>query len=127
MSRLLTLLLISSIGLNALGQSVCISDEEKKLYDIIMKYRKQKGLSKVELSPKLIQTAQAHANDLQKHYELNEKCNPHSWSDDGPWTECCYTGKMEDAPCMWDKPKEIAGYEDKGYEIAYWHSAKGHC
>ena len=35
------------------------SDEEKKLYEIIMKYRKQKGLSKVALSPKLIQTAQA--------------------------------------------------------------------
>ncbi len=24
---------------------------------------------------------------------------------------------------MWDKPKEIAGYESPGYEIAYWHSA----
>ncbi len=23
---------------------------------------------------------------------------------------------------MWDKPKEIAGYDSPGYEIAYWHS-----
>lgn len=26
---------------------------------------------------------------------------------------------------MWNKPKEIAGYEGSGFEIAYWSSAGG--
>ena len=124
MLRTVILLLLLNSAVVAASQSVCISEEEKKLYEILMDYRKQKGLPEVKLSPKLIKTAQAHAGDLQDHYTLDQKCNPHSWSDNGPWKGCCYTGKIEDAGCMWEKPGEIAGYEEKGYEIAYWHSAK---
>jgi uncharacterized protein YkwD len=105
---------------------ICLSKEEKKLYDMIMAYRKSKGLKTIPLSLKLTQVAQAHARDLTDHYTFegqDAKCNPHSWSDKGIWTGCCYTSDHREAACMWQKPKEIAGYTGDGFEIAYYSSA----
>lgn len=103
----------------------CLSLEEKKLYDLMMAYRKSKGLDPIKLSSKLTLVAQTHARDLAEHYEFDpkNKCNPHSWSGQGKWTPCCYTNDHKEAKCMWDKPKEIAGYASPGYEIAYYSSA----
>jgi len=105
--------------------AVCLSSEEKKLYDLIMAYRKSKGLPSIELSGRLTQVAQTHAHDLADHYKFDpkNKCNPHSWSSKGKWSSCCYTSDHKKAQCMWDKPKEIAGYNSPGYEIAYYSSA----
>ena len=91
-----------------------------------MAYRKEKNLPPIPLSSKLTQVAQAHARDLATNYkfDVNNKCNPHSWSKKGKWSSCCYTSDHKQAQCMWDKPKEIAGYESPGYEIAY-YSSKG--
>lgn len=102
---------------------VCLNVEEKKLYDLIMQYRKSKNLESIPLSAKLTMVAQAHARDLAEHYDYkpNNKCNPHSWSQKGNWTACCYRGAKE-ASCMWNKPREIAGYQGEGYEIAYYSS-----
>lgn len=110
----------------AFGQEVCLSDEEKKLYDLMMKYRKSKKLKSIPLSAKLTKTAQAHVRDLMANYVYDEgnNCNPHSWSDKGQWTSCCYTSDHKEAKCMWAKPKEIAGYEGNGYEILYWTSGE---
>lgn len=104
-------------------EEVCLSSEEKKLYDIINAYRKTKKLKPVPLSASLTKVAQLHAIDLMDNYKKSDKCNPHSWSNKGAWTSCCYTNDHKQAACMWDKPKEIAGYESPGYEIVYWHSA----
>jgi uncharacterized protein YkwD len=103
---------------------VCLSKEEKKLYDLIMEYRKSKKLESIPLSSKLTLVAQAHAKDLSEHYEFNpkNKCNPHSWSKKGNWTSCCYTNDHKQASCMWTKPQEIAGYTGNGFEIAYYSS-----
>ncbi|HEX5169666.1 MAG TPA: CAP domain-containing protein [Cyclobacteriaceae bacterium] len=108
------------------GTAVCLTQEERKLYDLIMAYRKSKGLKSIPLSAKLTQVAQTHARDLVENFKFdpNGKCNPHSWSKKGNWTACCYTADHKQAKCMWDKPKEIAGYEKPGYEIAY-YSSKG--
>lgn len=105
--------------------SICLSSEEKKLYDLIMDYRKSKGLSAISISAKLTQVAQVHARDLADNYEFDpqNKCNPHSWSEKGNWSSCCYTSDHNQAKCMWDKPNEIAGYVSPGYEIAYYSSA----
>jgi hypothetical protein len=69
--------------------------------------------------------AQAHARDLMKNYtfDVSNECNPHSWSEKGKWTPCCYTSDHKAAACMWQKPQEIAGYPGSGYEIAYYSSA----
>jgi uncharacterized protein YkwD len=105
-------------------ENVCVSSEETKLYNMIMEYRKSRKLKPIPLSAKLTQVAQAHAHDLADNYTFNPsgKCNPHSWSKKGTWTSCCYTNDHKQAKCMWDKPREIAGYEDNGYEIAYYSS-----
>jgi uncharacterized protein YkwD len=106
--------------------SVCLTAEEQKLYELMMAYRKSKGLESIPLSAKLTLVAQAHARDLMTNYkfDFDNKCNPHSWSKKGKWSSCCYTNDHKQAKCMWDKPKEIAGYESAGYEIAY-YSSKG--
>ena len=106
--------------------NVCLSQEEKKLYDLIMDYRKSKKLKPIPYSPKLTMVAQAHVRDLMDNYDYADRdnCNPHSWSDKGTWSACCYTSDHAKASCMWDKPKEIAGYTGNGFEIAYYSSAE---
>lgn len=103
----------------------CLTQEEKKLYDLMMEYRKAKGLEPVNLSAKLTQVAQTHARDLSENYKFDykNKCNPHSWSTKGNWSACCYTNDHKQAKCMWEKPREIARYLSPGYEIAYYSSA----
>ncbi len=105
-------------------EGVCLSAEEKKLYDIIMAYRKSKKLKPIPYSAKLSNVAQTHVRDLSENYDYENRgdCNPHSWSDKGTWSSCCYTADHSKAACMWDKPKEIAGYDGAGYEIAYFSS-----
>ena len=105
--------------------AVCLTQEEKKLYTLMMKYRKAKGLEPIKISAGLTLVAQAHARDLSDHYKFDpkNKCNPHSWSTKGRWSSCCYTNDHKEAQCMWDKPKEISGYNSPGYEIAYYSSA----
>lgn len=106
-------------------ETVCLTSEEMKLYDLMMAYRKANGLPPINLSAKLTQVAQTHARDLALNYRFDpkNKCNPHSWSSKGTWSSCCYTSDHKEAQCMWDKPKEIAGYSGPGYEIAYYSSA----
>ena len=101
-----------------------LTAEETALLEIINEYRITKNLAPVAHSPKLTKVAKAHAKDLQENFTRGKRCNMHSWSKKGPWSDCCYTDDHKRANCMWDKPKEIAGYDSPGYEIAYWHSAK---
>jgi uncharacterized protein YkwD len=128
-----SLVLASSLVLFGLGgfherpypaAAVCLSSEEKKLYDLIMAYRLENHLESIPLSAKLSQVAQTHARDLSEHYTFdpNNKCNPHSWSSHGKWTSCCYTSDHKKASCMWTKPQEIARYTGNGFEIAYYSS-----
>src|SRR5688572_19881031 len=123
---LLSFLLFLSAGFDKKSPiaEICLSTEERKLYDLIMEYRKSKNLPPIPLSAKLTLVAQTHARDLSDNYEFKpkNKCNPHSWSDKGSWTSCCYTNDHKVASCMWSKPQEIAGYPANGFEIAYYSS-----
>jgi len=106
------------------SDTACLSPEEKKLYDLIMDYRRDLKLETIPLSESLTLVAQTHARDLSENYKFDpaNKCNPHSWSQKGKWTSCCYTNDHKKASCMWTKPKEIAGYPGNGFEIAYYSS-----
>ncbi len=108
----------------AAEEKVCLSQEESKLFDLIMDYRKSKKLKPIPYSAKLTKVAQTHVRDLMENYDYASRgeCNPHSWSDKGDWSSCCYTSDHAQASCMWDKPKEISGYEGNGFEIAYYSS-----
>ena len=103
------------------AEEICLNDAEKRLYELIMEYRQEKGLKTIPLSGALTKVAQTHVEDLNNNFDINnKKCNTHSWSKDGKWTSCCYTEDHKKAECMWNKPKEIAGYESRGYEIVSW-------
>ena len=101
---------------------ICLSKGEKELYNLIMDYRKEKRLPLIPLSVKLTLVAQTHTRDLTDNYNVNYSsiCNPHSWSSRGKWSYCCYTNDHRHTKCMLEKPKEIAGYNGRGYEIAYY-------
>jgi hypothetical protein len=98
----------------------CLSEEEQALIASVRSYRASENLPKVPLSGALTEVAQAHVRDLadEAPHEAN-RCNLHSWSDDGSWSPCCYTDDHANASCMWDKPAELTDYDSAGYEIAY--------
>lgn len=95
-----------------------LTTNEKELYNLLMEYRKSKNLSVIPLSKSLITVAQLHSRDLAQNHPDKNKCNAHSWSNNGEWEPCCYTSDHAKASCMWDKPKELTNYNYPGYEIA---------
>jgi hypothetical protein len=99
---------------------VCLSPAEKSLAIQINEYREEKRLPEVAISLSLTYVAQLHARDLMLHYKQNSRCNLHSWSDNGPWSSCCYTPDHRKASCMWNKPRELTKYPGDGYEIAFY-------
>ena len=88
------------------------------LAKLINDYRASIDLPRIAISPALTKVAQAHVHDLNVNKPVKEGCNMHSWSGNGNWTACCYDSSTAAAKCMWNKPKEIAGYRGYGYEIA---------
>jgi hypothetical protein len=121
LSSLFSIVMLVFIQLSFLGQTEksILSLEEQKLYDLIMEYRKSKGLKSIPLSNSLTFVAQTHSRDLSENKpDLKSKCNAHSWSDQGEWSSCCYTSDHKQASCMWDKPKELTSYKGTGYEIS---------
>ncbi len=124
--RIVLFFLFIGIGLTSFSQEktdlskVKLTKEEMQLYDMLMTYRKSKRLPAIPLSASLTHVAQTHVRDLAKHNpDAADKCNMHSWSDQGPWSSCCYTRDHKQARCMWDKPKELTNYQSNGYEISY--------
>jgi cysteine-rich secretory family protein len=88
------------------------------LAKLINDYRVTLKLPRVPISPKLTKVAETHVRDLNVNKPVATGCNMHSWSKQRSWGGCCYDGSTAAARCMWVKPKEIAGYPGKGYEIA---------
>ncbi len=88
------------------------------LAKLINDYRVTLKLPRVPISPRLTKVAETHVHDLDVNQPVVTGCNMHSWSKQGSWGGCCYDGSSTAARCMWVKPKEIAGYPGKGYEIA---------
>ncbi|MEX2593664.1 MAG: CAP domain-containing protein [Anditalea sp.] len=123
LKTILPLILFFSVSLKEGPLRNAPTKEEDELFEMINTYRKSLDLPAVPLSKALNKVAQVHARDLMENYSQGKRCNMHSWSKNGPWSACCYTDNHKKANCMWDKPKEIAGYDSPGYEVAYWHSA----
>ncbi len=109
-------------GAEPYSDQACISDLEYELYELVNDYRKENRLPSIPLSPSLCFVAGAHVWDLNTNLPDQGRCNMHSWSDQGPWTECCYTEDHKRASCIWSKPEELTDYDGYGYEIAYYSS-----
>ncbi|MEN8226058.1 MAG: CAP domain-containing protein [Bacteroidota bacterium] len=104
------------------NELACLSDEEYRLYKLVNEYRKEKTLPEIPLSASLCYVAAAHVWDLQTNQPEGGNCNMHSWSDQGPWSACCYTDDHSKAECLWAKPAELTEYDGFGYEVAYYSS-----
>jgi hypothetical protein len=103
-------------------EPLCISAEEFKLFQLINNERSKRKLSQIPLSAKLTVVATTHARNLEAYHKRGGACNLHSWYGKGKWRSCCYKSNHSDPGCMWEKPREITGYDDKGYEVAFYHS-----
>ncbi len=99
-----------------------LSPQERELYDLIMQYRRTRGLPSIPLSRNLTYVAQTHVKDLTENNPVTDRCNLHSWSSNGNWTPCCYTSDHAQAACLWNKPRELTPYQGNGYEISFWSS-----
>ncbi len=114
---LLVLLCYLPARANDAMRAVQLTADEYELYELIMKYRAEKGLHRIPISPCLTYVAQTHVRDLHNHPPTGQ-CNLHSWSEYGNWTPCCYTSDHAQAKGMWYKPRELTPYTSYGYEIA---------
>lgn len=137
---ILFVMLINSISFAQKVSEIALNKDEQELYNLIMQYRKAKKLPEIPISKSLTYVAQLHAEDLSENIsDFNKGCNPHSWSDKGKWSSCCYTDDHKEAKCMWNKPRELTNYQDNGYEIVHfssklspkealdsWKDSKGH-
>jgi uncharacterized protein YkwD len=98
----------------------CLSQVETELFRLINEYRSQKGLPGINLSASLSYVAKTHAKDQTENFSEGSRCNMHSWSGKGEWSSCCYTADHKKAKCMWDKPRELTGYQGDGFEISFY-------
>src|SRR5581483_1942246 len=116
---LLTTLCLISGTPKPTNDTVQLTKEELKLYNLITAYRAQHGLKPIPLSACLTQVAHWHVQDLEtNHPDSATGCNLHSWSGKGKWQSCCYTPDHAQKQCMWNKPRELTAYTGNGFEIA---------
>ncbi len=100
-----------------------LSDEEMKLFHFINDYRVKNGLTEVVLNDKLNKVAHLHLVNVEEHIHTEEYrwSNRHSWfpDKDNRWEEDIYNGDDENYSTN-DKPKEVAGYSKKAFEVYTW-------
>jgi hypothetical protein len=121
MKKLVFLFIISIFILNGCKKDDTI-DPTDSIVEAINKYRVEKNLPEIAVSPSLNQVAEIHVRDLAENYVISNECNLHSWSDKGTWTPFCYTPDHANAQLMWNKPRELTSYPGNGYEIATFKS-----
>lgn len=103
-----------------------LSAKEKELIKLVNDYREQHGKKRLKVSKSLMKVARTHVNDLNMNFDMDNppvdsrgiKGNMHSWSDKGNWTPVVYTKDHKHDKLTKIKPKEIAGYDQTGYEVA---------
>jgi hypothetical protein len=117
---------ILTVGLLPAFLQGCAGDS---LALLINQYRAQNNLPAIPVSDKLTRVAYSHVEDLDIYHPevtCGNKGNLHSWSNNGKWQGisgvgawqgCCYPDDHSNSGCMWNKPKEIAGYPSEGFEI----------
>jgi hypothetical protein len=104
----------------AIPENFCISANEFILAKMINDYRRQNNLAVIPFSKSMFFVGRSHVQDLSQNHPDGDKCGLQSWSDKGNWKPCCYNKEEEKTSCMYNKPKELAGYKGKGYEMIYW-------
>ena len=105
---------------------ICLTRDEYRLYSLVNDYRVAKGLSIIPVSKSLSYVAKIHARDLYLNNPDTSFCSLNSWSDKGPWTDCCHSKYTPNPYCILNKPKELTQYQGEGHELVYWDSEALH-
>jgi hypothetical protein len=74
-----------------LSKACDLTGFERELAAEVNRVRAQAGLGPVPVSRALQHTARTHVWDLNTNNPAVGNCNPHSWSNNGPWKGMCYT------------------------------------
>eukprot|EP00091_Calanus_sinicus_P022632 TRINITY_DN7269_c0_g1_i2.p1 TRINITY_DN7269_c0_g1~~TRINITY_DN7269_c0_g1_i2.p1 ORF type:complete len:136 (-),score=32.04 TRINITY_DN7269_c0_g1_i2:111-494(-) len=87
---------------NLLSSRTGCSVEAEEILAGVNEHRRKNGLGALPTNNCLCQTADKHTKQLVagQAWRLN-------------WASCTHNGRGK---CMWNKPKEICGYQGKGFE-----------
>jgi len=105
---------------------ICLTRDEYRLYSLVNEYRTKQGLSIIPVSKSLSYVAKVHARDLYLNNPDTSFCSLNSWSNKGPWTDCCHSKYTPNPNCILNKPKELTQYPGEGHELVYWDSEALH-
>jgi len=111
---------VAAKGLATVGKSGDCNDLE----ELINRERRSDGLRPLHCDANMRWVAYKHIEDAGEGAKENlawgDECNLHSWLVKSP---CCYTSDHNNAECMWDKPRQLSGWDDRqGFEISAWRS-----
>jgi hypothetical protein len=101
--------------------------KSKEVFNLINAYRIKNGKSALKFCDSLAYVASIHAYDQFINYRIDDRtCSMHSWSISDKWKGGCITEdkNIADWVIMWDKPQELIGMKQKGYEISYMYDPK---
>jgi len=89
------------------------------IVDLINQVRAKNKLPAIARSAKLTKVAVAHVKDLIAKAPHKANGNLHSWSKSDKWTGGAYSpADSKSHKMMWDKGREIAGYNAHTFECA---------
>lgn len=99
---------------------VTASAQEMELAYDLNHFRVLNQLPALPISNRLVLVADLHAKNLQSYFDTSSNCSLHSWYGSGNWKNCCHKKAAPNQACMSAKPREIAEYPGKGYELVYY-------
>jgi hypothetical protein len=114
--------IFSTIFAKAQVPDICLTKDEYRLYSLINESRAKKGLAVIPISKSLSYVAKIHARDLFHNNPDTSFCSLNSWSDQGPWTDCCHSKYTPNPTCIVNKPSELTKYPGEGHELCFWDS-----
>lgn len=128
MQRILAIivLIFSTFHAHTQMPDICLTKDEYRLFSLINVYRVKKGLAVIPVSTSLSYVAKIHARDLYLNNPDTSFCSLNSWSNKGPWTDCCHSKYTPNPLCIVNKPKELTTYSGEGHELVYWDSEELH-
>lgn len=125
-SLILLLTLAGGPVLFAQLPELCLTKDEYRLYSLINQHRSKNGLSIIPISSSLSYVAKVHARDLYINNPDTSFCSLNSWSNKGPWLDCCHSRFTPNPACILNKPRELTQYPGEGHELVYWDSETLH-
>lgn len=117
-----TFVLLSGMIFGQNYSSICISNEERELLNLINDYRVENGLPSLDISAALTYTADMHTADLFYNKPHIKGKSLYSWSNKGKWNKLNFKKSKKPIKEIKDKPSEITRYNGQSLEAIYYSS-----